>query len=66
MSKWVPVEERKPADFVSVLGHMTDAGPFPGVRECYLIDGRHFYFPALNEIHQVDKWRDMPEVDDEE
>lgn len=33
MSKWIPAEERKPADFVSVLGHMTDAGEFPSVME---------------------------------
>lgn len=60
--KWIPVEEDKPKDFVSVLGHMTDAGEFPSVRECYLIDGQHFYFPALGEVHPVGKWMYMPEV----
>ena len=60
-NRWTPVEESKPADFVSVLGHMTDAGEFPSVRECYLIDGQHFYFPALGEVHPVDKWMEMPE-----
>lgn len=62
--KWVRAEDRKPKDFVSVLGHMTDAGEFPSVRECYVIDGQHFYFPALGEVHPVDKWMDMPEVKD--
>ena len=61
-TRWVSVEEDKPKDFVSVLGHMTDAGDFPSVRECYLIDGQHFFFPALNAVHPVDKWMDMPEV----
>lgn len=60
MGKWKKVEEHKPTDFVSVLGHMTDAGEFPSVRECYLIDGQHFFFPALGEIHPVDKWKEMP------
>lgn len=62
VDRWIPVEEGKPKDFVSVLGHMTDAGEFPSVRECYLIDGQHFFFPALNAVHPVDKWMDMPEV----
>lgn len=61
---WIRVEDRKPDDFVSVLGHMTDAktvgGEFPSVRECYMIDGQHFFFPALSEVHPVDKWREMP------
>lgn len=60
MGKWKKVEEHKPTDFVSVLGHMTDAGEFPSVRECYLIDGQHFFFPALNAVHPVDKWKEMP------
>lgn len=63
VDRWIPVEEGKPKDFVSVLGHMTDAGEFPSVRECYVIDGQHFFFPALNEVHPVDKWMNMPEVD---
>ncbi len=59
-SKWISVTERMPDEFVSVLGHMTDAGPFPAVRECYLV-GNVFFFPALKEVHPVDKWTEMPE-----
>ena len=58
--EWVSVADDKPADFVSVLGHMTDAGDFPAVRECYLTKNG-FYFPALFEIHPVDKWAYMPD-----
>ena len=59
-SKWIPVTERKPKNFVSVLGYMTDAGDFPPVRECYTV-GNAFYFPALRDVHPVSHWMEMPE-----
>lgn len=58
-SKWISVEDDKPDEFVSVLGHMTDAGDFPPVRECYKV-GNVFFFPALQDIHPIDKWAYMP------
>ena len=58
--KWISVEDEKPKEFVSVLGHMTDAGDFPAVRECYLV-GNVFFFPSLRDRHPVDKWMPMPE-----
>lgn len=58
--EWISVKDHKPKEFVSVLGHMTDAGEFPSVRECYRV-GEAFFFPALKDIHPVDKWMDMPE-----
>lgn len=58
--KWIPVTERLPENFVSVLGYMTDAGPFPPVRECYTI-GKAFYFPALLDVHPVSHWMPLPE-----
>ena len=57
---WIPVAERMPKYFVSVLGYMTDAGDFPAVRECYAI-GDDFYFPALHGVHPVSHWMPMPE-----
>ena len=60
MAEWISVKDHKPKEFVSVLGHMTDAGEFPSVRECYRV-GEAFFFPALKDIHPVDKWMDMPE-----
>ena len=60
MNNWISVKDRTPSMFVSVLGYMTDAGPFPAVRECYRM-GREFYFPALGEIHPISHWMNMPE-----
>lgn len=57
---WIPVTERMPQNFVSVLGYMTDAGPFPPVRECYTV-GNAFFFPALKDTHPVSHWMPMPE-----
>ena len=58
--KWIPVTERLPQNFVSVLGYMTDAGEFPPVRECYTV-GNVFFFPALGDKHPVSHWCEMPE-----
>lgn len=57
--RWISVEESLPDEWVSVLGHMTDAGEFPAVRECYRIY-KDFYFPALREFHPVSHWMPMP------
>ena len=59
-TQWIPVEERMPENFVSVLGHIKDAGPFPSVRECYTV-GNAFYFPALQDAYHVSHWMPMPE-----
>lgn len=61
--EWVPVAEKTPTAFLSVLGYMTDAGPFPPVRECYSVgrNDNQFYFPALGEFHPVSHWKPMPE-----
>ena len=58
--KWIPVTERLPKNFVSVLGYMTDAGDFPPVRECYTV-GNAFFFPALGDKHPVSHWMEIPE-----
>ena len=60
IQKWIPVGERLPENFVSVLGYMTDAGEFPPVRECYTV-GNAFYFPALCDRHPVSHWMPLPE-----
>ena len=58
--RWIPVTERLPKNFISVLGYMTDAGDFPPVRECYTV-GNAFFFPALGDVHPVSHWMPLPE-----
>ena len=60
VQEWISVDDRLPEEFVSVLGHMTDAGYFPSIRECYRV-GNRFFFPALKDIHPIDFWVDMPQ-----
>lgn len=59
VQEWIPVDERIPENFISVLGYMTDAGEFPPVRECYTV-GNAFFFPALGDVHPVSHWREIP------
>ena len=58
--EWIPVSEKLPENFVSVLGYMPEAKPFPTVRECYTVD-TEFYFPALLKTCPVSHWKPMPE-----
>lgn len=58
--RWISVEE-PPKAFVSVQAHMTDAGPFPSVREAYMLNDGLWFFPALGETHPVDYWRPFAE-----
>lgn len=61
-NQWRSVNDCLPDMFVSVLGHMDDAGDFPAVRECYAVgDSKLFYFPALCEMHPVSHWMPMPQ-----
>lgn len=61
-NNWIDFTLEKPNEFVSVLGHMTDAGDLPSVRECYLVCGieQEAYFPALQEFHPISHWMYMP------
>ena len=60
VQKWISVDERLSQNFVSVLGCMTDAGEFPPVRECYTV-GNAFFFPALDDVHPVSHWCEIPQ-----
>ena len=60
VQEWISVDERLPQNFVSVLGYMTDAGEFPPVRECYTV-GNTFFFLALDDVHPVSHWCEMPQ-----
>ena len=59
VQEWIPASE-PPDEFVSVLGHITNAGQFPSVRECYFVRGG-FFFPALLDSFPIDNWMPIPE-----
>lgn len=63
--KWFDPNKKKPGKFLSVLGCMTDSGPFPAVRECYRLDDDRYFFPTLHECHPIRLWAEMPLPDDE-
>lgn len=61
--KWYNAQEKRPLQFQSVMGHMVNAFPSMGVRECYMV-GDDFYFPAIRQIHEIDMWAYYPEFDE--
>lgn len=59
--KWVDIRERKPGTYISVLGYLPQMEPLPVVRECFRVhNDERFYVPALNELHWVTMWAEMP------
>lgn len=62
MSEWISVKDKMPEPFVSVLGYMPDAAPFPEVRECYCTgdSDKKFFVPALSERHEISHWAELP------
>lgn len=38
LTKWIPVTERLPEPFVSVLAYIPSESPFPLVHESYMVD----------------------------
>ena len=60
--RWIPVNERKPQEFVSVLAYVPGMAPLPTVhggylaRSCWVIPGTQI----LHE-HEVTHWMEMPE-----
>ena len=65
--EWVSVKDKMPEPFVSVLGYMPDAAPFPEVRECYCTgdSDKKFFVPALSERHEISHWAELPEPPEE-
>lgn len=60
-SKWIPVSERLPKPFVSVLVQMPDEEPCPTVREGYLTNNGTWYAGYFErEQSEVTHWMPMP------
>ena len=61
IQRWIPVTERKPQEFVSVLIYAPGEVPLPAVHEAYLARGCWVTHITVLKEHEVTHWMDMPE-----
>lgn len=61
IQRWIPVTERLPEEFVSVLGFAPGLAPLPTVHEMYRARGC-WVIPGVEilEGHEVTHWMEMP------
>ena len=64
--KWIPVSERLPENFISVLVHIPDMNPCPAVMEAYRFDDGWVTKMAAFDINCATHWMPMPEPPKEE
>ena len=60
-SKWIPVTERKPEEFVSVLIYAPGLAPMPTVMEAYWARACWVTRVMILQEHEVTHWMEMPE-----
>lgn len=58
--KWIPVTERLPQEFVSVLVSIPSENPLPTVREAYLANGAWATKMAIFFMEEVTYWMPLP------
>lgn len=62
IQQWIPVTERLPEPFVSVLVQMPGEKPFPTVREGFISNNGVWHSAYFDrESDEVTHWRPMPE-----
>lgn len=67
LQQWIPVSERLPEPFVSVLVQMPDEEPCPTVREGFLTNNGTWYAAHFErEQSEVTHWMPMPEFHSKE
>ena len=59
-NRWVPVNEGKPEEFVSVLAYVPGMAPLPTVYEAYLAKGCWVTRTMILQDHEVTYWMEMP------
>lgn len=59
--RWIPVNVRKPQEFVSVLVYVPGLAPLPTVYEAYLAKGCWVTRAIILQDHEVTHWMEMPE-----
>jgi hypothetical protein len=58
--RWIPVNVRKPQEFVSVLIYAPGMAPLPTVYESYLAKGCWVTRTMILQEHDVTHWMEMP------
>ena len=58
--RWMPVNVRKPQEFVSVLVYVPGMAPLPTVYEAYLAKGCWVTRTMILQEHEVTHWMEMP------
>ena len=61
MSEWIPVSERLPDEFVSVLVCIPSDAPLPTVREAYWANGSWGAKMWIYSADEVTHWMPLPE-----
>ena len=61
--RWIPVEERLPQNYISVLVYIPTAEPLPMVHEAYIGDDGEWHSSNFYEIENEDvtHWMPLPE-----
>ena len=61
VQKWIPVTERLPKNFISVLVHIPEMNPCPAVMEAYRFDDGWVTKMAAFDINCATHWMPLPE-----
>lgn len=64
--RWIPVTERLPEEFVSVLVHIPSYAPMPTVREAYHVDDCWVTKIVIFHDDDITHWMPLPEPPKEE
>ena len=59
--KWIPVSERLPQEFISVLVHIPEMNPCPTVMEAYRFGDGWVTKMAVFDINCATHWMPLPE-----
>ena len=59
--RWIPVTERLPEEFVSVLVYIPSDSPFQTVREAYFVNGSWGAKMWIYGADEITHWMPLPE-----
>lgn len=64
--RWIPVTERLPEEFISVIVSIPSEHPLPTVKEAYMANGCWVTKMAIFPSNDITHWMPMPEPPNEE